>query len=788
MYRCDGTIKTTEGVVSLCSYGQFCGIRKGVYGCHALPDGICQVSGFLHYTTFDGQHYSFQGSSTFVLLELCEASRFSPSFRVEVKNEKLSRVPLAVTSEVFVLVNNTQICLQRGRQGTVKIDKVAVSLPVTIQGLGITIYQHGFYTIVKTDFGLTVSYDMNHHGLFVTLAPAYQGQTCGLCGNFNGITDDDFVLRNGSTAKATMEFVLGWQLETAPGGADDFSASVPLFEQWQRLIHLKSMCWVIQNPNGPFASCHSEVDPEPYLTDCVFDLYISGEDSSLLCHSIQTYVAACQRANVTISPWRTESFCSFDCLANSHYELCGSPCQDICFHSWIKPHCLDICSEGCFCDRGYLRSGSSCIPEDQCGCLHNGLLYEIGNRVWLPGCQERCSCTGPSDFHCIPSSCNPGQTCTVKDGKVGCHTQWGTCTVTGDPHYFTFDGAVAHFQGTCAYEISRTCNSSLPFFYRIVAENRNWRNPQVSFVSRVEVWLKSSLLSFHIVLGRSQMVEVNQERVQPPYTLGPMGSITKIKNTVTIKAVANLEIQYNGRHTLFIHVGPEYQGKLCGMCGNFNSIHGDDKVLPDGNRAQNDLQFGNSWKTDTSPAGIINETLAPGQGNYWTAMTLYQDPQYSKPFTQSPILLMVNHRAYVSISISVQVNATHIIYSNVVQGHVENIYGGVISRDRFLFLSFSCTYPLNINLSMASVIHPIQDIFQFVPDLVEVYLHCRIRLCSFHTAKCTANCDLASPVIAGRKAPSGIISAGPFLRYDDSLDQGRSFFFNANAGAHERLS
>ncbi|XP_078236095.1 pancreatic secretory granule membrane major glycoprotein GP2 [Pogona vitticeps] len=228
----------------------------------------------------------------------------------------------------------------------------------------------------------------------------------------------------------------------------------------------------------------------------------------------------------------------------------------------------------------------------------------------------------------------------------------------------------------------------------------------------------------------------------------------------------------------------------------------------------------------------------------------------------------------------IEVNATHTIYSNVVQGHVENAYGGVISRDRFLFLSFSCAYPLDINLSMASDIHPVQDItnatlasgqgtyqivmtlyedpqysqpfthspvlltvnhrayvgirvwgvdptrfvvtmsacwatperdpssnirwdlitnqcpnprdgtvvveedgvslvgrfsfsvFLFIPELQEVYLHCRIRLCSYPTARCTANCDAAGPAIAGRKPPSDVISAGPFLRYDDSLDQG----------------
>ncbi|XP_053255635.1 alpha-tectorin-like [Podarcis raffonei] len=472
----------------------------------------------------------------------------------------------------------------------------------------------------------------------------------------------------------------------------------------------------------------------------------------------------------------------------------------------------------------------------------------IGERFWLPGCRERCICDGPSDFRCVPASCNLGQKCAAKNGKLGCHTRWGTCTVTGDPHYFTFDGAVAHFQGTCAYEISRTCHPSPPFFYRVVAENRHQGNPQVSFVSRVEVWLKNETLSFHIILGSGQTAEVNQERVQLPHSLGALGAISKVKNIVTIKTVAGVEIQYNGRHTLFIHAGPEHQGKLCGMCGNFNGIRRDDKVLPDGSRAQNDLQFGNAWKTDKSPMGCLDDTAAlepckdpqeyeevcgalvnqsgPFAECHWhvdpspfylsclydlchygvangmlcVALSAYEElcllhgvhvsgwrAAARCPATDPCLDLACGdnewcgdkngkwgcfcHRDYspakrasydyrltcggsnsaVSLSrcllfadgfsaeelhladptcagtlvgdrllfyfdtvqktcgTTMEINTTHAIYFNTVEGRVENTYGGVISRDRFLFLRFSCAYPLNINLSMASAIHPIQE-------------------------------------------------------------------------------
>ncbi|KAJ6663729.1 hypothetical protein lerEdw1_009808 [Lerista edwardsae] len=988
MFFCNGSIHAIEAVGYSCGSGQLCGLQKGVYGCHRQSAATCRVFGFLHYTTFAGQQYSFRGMARYILAERRGESKSLPSFRVEVKNEKQPSHPFSEILEVLVLVNNTQIHLQRGLRGTVKINGVLVNLPVRIRQLGVTVFEQGFYVVIKMDFGLMVSYDLAH-SLILRLPAKYQSQTCGLCGNITGGTGDVFPMRNGSTVEEALNFVKVWGT-TFPAGVEDSVVSSTAFVDGARLLRSKSMCWIIQSPSGPFASCHSQVDPQPYLTDCVVALYISAGDTDILCQSIQTYVSACQTANVTLRPWRQGTFCRSNCQANSHYELCGSPCQNLCSHSSMESYCGHTCSEGCFCNRGYLRSGGTCIPEEQCGCRHQGHYYKIGDRIWLAGCHERCRCEGPSDFRCAPATCPPGQQCVVKDGRRGCHGQLTTCTVTGDPHYFTFDGAVAHFQGTCAYEVSRTCRTASPFSFQVVAENRNRGRARVSFVSRVEIWMSSEKLDFHIAID-GQVVEVNQRRVQQlPFSLGPLANITRIHNMVTVKTAANVEIQYNGHHTLFIHVGQEYQGKLCGMCGNFNSIRGDDKILPDGSRAQNDSQFGNAWKTDPSPVGCTDDTarLQPCSNSqeyeelcgalirpsgpfaecHWQldpdpfyAACLYDLCHYGTAhgmlcmalgaYEELCILQGVRTGAWraaaqcyyrltcassasslsaVSLSRCLlfadgfpaeglhlvdptcrgtlvgdrlvfyfetarmtcgttaevllhpfQVNATHAIYSNMVQGHVEKTYGGVISRDHFLFLSFSCAYPLNVNLSMTSVIHPIQDIinatlppgqgsyqtvvtlyrdpqysqpfagrpillpvnhrayvgirilaadptqfvvtlsscwatpdrdpsssirwdlianqcpnaqdstvvieedgvslvgrfsfrvFMFIPDLEELYLHCRIRLCHFLTANCTVNCDWPGSALAGRRSPSGIITTGPFLRYDNALDQAK---------------
>ncbi|CAM5134167.1 unnamed protein product [Natator depressus] len=90
---------------------------------------------------------------------------------------------------------------------------------------------------------------------------------------------------------------------------------------------------------------------------------------------------------------------------------------------------------------------------------------------------------------------------------------------------------------------------------------------------------------------------------------------------LTVRAKGSVEIQFNGASSLFVRVGPEYQKQLCGMCGNFNGNPMDDKVLPSGERARNNTQFGNAWISDTSPPGYV----------YPLATFFYRKGKYQHP-------------------------------------------------------------------------------------------------------------------------------------------------------------
>lgn len=184
-------------------------------------------------------------------------------------------------------------------------------LPFRLVSDGMWAYYHGDNIVIRTDFGLFVSFDQLYH-LVVRVPESYQGQTCGLCGNYNGRSNDDLFLPTGHPASSVQVFAAAWRVDVPTAVcADDCAASVcgACRESRKASYVHSSQCGILQAPYGPFSACFSTINPADFYNNCVHDLCKARGNTVILCRAIHAYVTACQAAGVKIKPWRTAAFC-----------------------------------------------------------------------------------------------------------------------------------------------------------------------------------------------------------------------------------------------------------------------------------------------------------------------------------------------------------------------------------------------------------------------------------------------------------------------------------------------
>lgn len=173
------------------------------------------------------------------------------------------------------------------------------------------IYKQGRRYVIKTDFELTVSYDLVYH-VTVTVPGNYQGKVCGLCGNFNGNKRDDFKNPGGADVKNVNSFGTSWKVKI-PGVACEngcVGEKCPSCEAPRKaLFSMFNYCGIMTTTKSPFKICHDKVDPQTFFDDCVFDVCASNGQESVLCDSVAAYAFRCHQAGVDIKNWRTKSFC-----------------------------------------------------------------------------------------------------------------------------------------------------------------------------------------------------------------------------------------------------------------------------------------------------------------------------------------------------------------------------------------------------------------------------------------------------------------------------------------------
>ncbi|XP_053546112.1 IgGFc-binding protein-like [Bombina bombina] len=633
-----------------CGPYEECRVEKGVQSCHPVGSALCSAMGESSFMTFDGLTYDFYGNCSYTLAKSCISPSYNLNpFAVKIRNQKAGAIVSSIKKTITVEVYNFTLNILQDSETKILVDGVIYNAPfdllsgkisVTLQSLGISI---------STDFGLIINSDLT---VRVTVPGNYHNQMCGLCGNYNDNPEDDLNITDGNIPAFANLWKDQDSAELCSSSESCIGEGCPTCAKKKaEALAKEAFCGILTSPHRPFASCHSSVDPSGYLSNCVTSLCSGSGD---LCVILQSYVTVCQEAGITITSWRTPSFCPLTCQEHSHFESCADLCSTSCSSLYDTAICPTTCSEGCQCDTGFLFQNGACVPPNQCGCYQNMKFYMPNETVISDGCSQQCTCKANQLLVCEPYGCAASELCTYLSGSVGCinpdpcksitcrsqesckiqdgnpvcvPNYVGTCWELGDNHYKTFDGYEFDFHGTCTYVLAKYVgndNNLVPFHIEEKNENR-WSKSK-SFVQILTVFVYDYKIS--ISKGEFGKIRINDEITNiPVILLGGKISVSLSGPSAVLSTDFGLQVAYENDSNVVITIPSSYYGETGGLCGNFNQNSGDEMTI-ENEPVGSITEWAMIWKVKDQDAFCFDICHGNCPKCDETKRTLYESKQY----------------------------------------------------------------------------------------------------------------------------------------------------------------
>ncbi|KAJ1165139.1 hypothetical protein NDU88_005568 [Pleurodeles waltl] len=388
-----------------------CKCRNRKWECtENICDGTCTVIGLAHYLTFDGLSYMFPGDCQYVMVQdYC--NDMSGTFRILVGNEGCGFSGDKCSKRVTILYGNGEIELFNS--------KVNIKKPLR-DDTDLEVLKSGRYYILLLGKKITVTWDMAMR-ISVTLKENYRDLVCGLCGNFDGVQNNDLVSSNNQLEVDPRDFGNSWKVNTQCADATKVAfGSTPsaCSDNILKQVMVENSCNILTGDT--FKECARLVNPEPYWEICSYDTCSceSIGDCACFCDSIAAYAHVCAQNGVIVH-WRSSSLCPISCeeknepkldsICEWRYNSCAPACPVTCQH----PEPMDCplkCLEGChaYCQPGKILNEASqtCVDPSECPVCHvDGRKIAHGKRIVLnrddlARCQS-CHCEG-NHLQCKP--------------------------------------------------------------------------------------------------------------------------------------------------------------------------------------------------------------------------------------------------------------------------------------------------------------------------------------------------------------------------------------------------
>ena len=282
-----------------------CICQNGEWACSrtsCFNGATCYASGDPHYSSFDSRRYDFQGTCEYVLTKDCQRERFT----VTAVNTQCNRIASCITEVTITVPNvNLVINLRRGPAGGALYingdlhSNLENGHILTVGEVEIVRSNGIIVTLINT--GLVVTWK-GSSSVQVQASKDLKGELCGLCGNYNGNSSDDFQNPSGIIEQNVNDFGFSWLID----GHSRDNCSLPDPDPCPVVIQNQgvSRCNVLRGPE--FSACHDVVSPSPYIADCIFDYChcSSSQREACFCESLEAYAKACAANGIVLNKWR----------------------------------------------------------------------------------------------------------------------------------------------------------------------------------------------------------------------------------------------------------------------------------------------------------------------------------------------------------------------------------------------------------------------------------------------------------------------------------------------------
>ncbi|XP_032380519.1 mucin-2 [Etheostoma spectabile] len=575
---------------------------------------ICSTWGREHFKTFDGDVYQFPGMCEYNLASDCHESY--QEFSVHMKRKDKDGNP--TVSHVVVTINDLLFYLTKNM---VTVNNIPVKMPY--YNAGVQVEQNAVYIKLQSKVGITVMWN-GDDAVMVALDTDYANRTCGLCGDFNGVSVQNEFIHKGRKI-GPIEFGNKHKVHRPNDDCED-----PYEEEDESLEAVLDSCTEFQTTcnqmlrSEPWSSCTKVINPEPYIQACVQDMCGCANKTNdfCVCSTLSEFSRQCSHAGGQPPNWRTPQFCAKQCPFNMVYQESGSPCMDTCTLLDTGSLCEDHKMDGCFCPTGTVFDDISmrgCIAQSECQCKHNK-IYNSGE-VYRQDREE----------------------CTCVEGRWACESLQtpATCAVEEGSHVTTFDGKTFTFHGDCYYTLAKV-------------ESKDHASPKftilVQLVPCANQEFDTCLKSLKILLNNDRnnvlmftsdgKVKQNMQTISLPYHSGDINIFHASSFHILLQTSFGLQIQIQHVPVMQVYVSLEqsYRAKTRGLCGNYNMVLSDDMKTPQGMVEGTAATFSNSWKAnlmcpdreerleDPCSLSVENEWYA----KHWCALLLSPDSTFAQ--------------------------------------------------------------------------------------------------------------------------------------------------------------